>query len=213
MTQTYMTRERYNVIRSYLDTGRVVANTETGAVFFPYSRNSKSARKTDRAGYLITSMEFPDGSFKPVKVHQIIAVAGGLDPVGKTIDHINGNKQDNRLSNLRVLTGSENSLAAWHEQGLSTKENRARNENSGKTKLCNFCVKLIKYSKSHGGKVTEMAKLLGMSHSRISDIVHGKTWKEIGLEELEDTEDSEALENTEPSEALDDPEVKDMLGL
>ena len=204
MTQTYMTRERYNVIRSYLDTGRVVANTETGAVFFPYSRNSKSARKTDHAGYLITSMEFPDGSFKPVKVHQIIAVAGGLDPVGKTIDHINGNKQDNRLINLRVLTGSENTLAAWHEQGLSSKENRARNENSGKTNFSNRLVTLIKYCLMCGGKVTHIAKILGCAHSRISEIKSGKTWKEI---ELDDTQ------GPEPFDVLNDPEVKEMLGL
>ena len=204
MTQTYMTQERYNVIRSYLDTGRVVANTETGAVFFPYSRNSKANRKTDHAGYLIASMEFPDGSFKPVKVHQIIAVAGGLNPVGKTIDHINGNKLDNRLSNLRVLTGSENSKAAWHEQGLSSIENRARNENSGKTNFSNKLVALIKYCLMCGGKVTHIAKILGCAHSRISEIKSGKTWKEI---ELDDPEEPE------PFDVLNDPEVKEMLGL
>lgn len=203
MGHTYMTQERYDVIRSYLDTGRCIANTETGAVFFPYSRNSKSTRKTDHEGYLTTSMEFPDGSFKPVKVHQIIAVAGGLNPVGQTIDHINGDHMDNRLSNLRVLTGSENSKAAWHEQGLSTKENRARNEDSGKTNFSNRLVALIKYCLLCGGKVTRIAKILGCAHSRISEIKSGKTWKEI---ELDDPEEPE------PSGALDDPEVKEMLG-
>jgi len=180
-----MTEERYGVICQYLQSGRCIADIDTGIVSFPYSRNSKSNeyRYIDRGGYLVAGMEFPDGTWKPVKIHQIIAVAGGLYPVGKTIDHINGNKSDNRLCNLRVLTASENSRAAWHEQGLSTIENRARNENSGKTNFSNRMVALMKYCMDCGGKVTTIANIVGCSHSRISDIKHGKTWKEIDYQE------------------------------
>lgn len=178
-----MSEERYGVICHYLQTNRCIADIDTGMISFPNSRNSKQYWYTNRDGYLMTCMEFPDGTYKPVKVHQIIAVAGGLYPVGKTIDHINGNKSDNRLCNLRVLTASENSRAAWHEQGLSSTENRARNENSGKTNFSNRLVALMKYCMDCGGKVTTIAKIVGCSHSRVSDIKHGKTWKEIDYQE------------------------------
>ncbi len=173
-----MTLERYNAICEYLRTGRVIVDLETGCVKFPCSHNSKNERKPIN-GYLKAGIQFPDGTFKPVGIHQIVAVAGGLYPVGMTIDHINGNKQDNRFCNLRVVTGAENSRLAWHEQHLATKENRARNENSGKAKLRNADVAYIKWALQNGVGVVKLAKMFGLSHSRISDIKNGKTWVEI----------------------------------
>lgn len=43
---------------------------------------------------------------KPVYLHQIIFQ--GVVPPGMQIDHINRNKRDNRLCNLRVITRGEN---------------------------------------------------------------------------------------------------------
>jgi hypothetical protein len=43
---------------------------------------------------------------KGVPVHRIITAA----PKGKYVDHINGNKCDNRKSNLRIVSNSENCL-------------------------------------------------------------------------------------------------------
>ena len=174
-----MTQERFDVIKAYLRQGRVIAFLESGNVTFPKSRNSKAEPHIDARGYKTVSMEFPDGKYRPIKVHQIIAVAGGLNPVGMTIDHINGNKLDNRFCNLRVVSGSENAKLAWHEQGLATIENRARNENSGKTNFSNRLVSLIKYCLSIGGSVMKISEIVGCSHSRISEIKSGKTWKEI----------------------------------
>ena len=174
-----MSQERFDVIKAYLRQGRIIAFLESGNIHFTKSRNSKAEPHIDKSGYRVVSMEFPDGKHRPVRVHQIIAVAGGLNPVGMTIDHINGNKLDNRFCNLRVVSGSENSLLAWHEQGLATVENRARNENSGKTNFSNRLVRLIKYCLSNGGSVMKIAEIVGCSHSRISEIKSGKTWKEI----------------------------------
>lgn len=177
-----MTQERYDTIKRYLSFNRIIVDKENGKVTFLNSRNSKDNQYIDKSGYKVVSMEFPDGTYKPVKIHQIIAVAGGMNPVGMTIDHINGNKLDNRFENLRIVSGSENSRLAWHEQGLSTVENRARNENSGKTNFSNRMVALMKYCMDCGGKVTTIAKIVGCSYSRISEIKSGKTWKEIKYE-------------------------------
>ena len=180
-----MSQERYSVIKRYIDEKRVICDLKMGTIEFPKSRNSKEIPYISKSGYARTTMLFDDGKYRPVGVHQIIAIAGGLNPVGKVIDHINGNKLDNRLCNLRILTGSENTLAAWHEQGLATKENRARNESSGKTNFSNRLVAMIKYCLAMGGSVTQIAMIVGCSHSRISDIKSGKTWKEIDYKQKE----------------------------
>ena len=175
-----MSLERYNVILEYLRTGRVVVDLMTGNIKFPKLHNPTQKRKTDkRGGYLTAGMVFPNGKCKPVKVHQIVAVAGGLYPVGKTIDHINGIKTDNRFCNLRVLTSIENIKVAWHEQFLNTKQNRARNENSGKTHLKNVDVEHIKWMLQNGASVVELARQYGVAHSRISEIKQGRTWGNI----------------------------------
>lgn len=177
-----MSQERFDVILEYLRTGRVLVDLETGNIKLPFSHNSKDMKKPNKQGYLTVSMQFPDGTHKPVRIHQIVAVAGGLNPVGMTIDHINGNKLDNRFANLRVVTSAENTRLAWHEQHLASVENRARNENSGKTNLKNTDVAHIKWMLQNGASVVKLAKEYGVSHSRISEIKSGKTWVEIQAE-------------------------------
>jgi hypothetical protein len=73
--------------------------------------NSKMAGKqafttiAKTGGYFIGTL---DGS-KGIKAHRVIwKLIYGEDPVGKEIDHINGNPKDNRIENLRLVDRSEN---------------------------------------------------------------------------------------------------------
>lgn len=56
-------------------------------------------------------------------VHQVIAVAGGLDVEGMTINHKDGNKQNNRIDNLEAISNLENIQHAI-ANGLRDYENR-----------------------------------------------------------------------------------------
>ena len=87
-----------------------------------YIENKKYTRKkkqtTDTYGYKVTSI-----NGKQEKVHRIVMEAfKGKSAL--TVDHLNMNKQDNRLENLEYVTSGENSKRAcgikvkWNGKGF-----------------------------------------------------------------------------------------------
>lgn len=85
---------------------------------------------TDRDGYKMVNLK-RNGKHATEKVHRLIAMAFIPNPDSKPIvDHINGNRQDNRVCNLRWFTPKEN---------LSTPLARYHNSIAGKLRVikCN----------------------------------------------------------------------------
>ena len=81
-------------------------DSETGILYFKHHRERRYIGRPvgglDCYGYLVTS-----SNGKHVKVHRIIWKLV-YNETPDTIDHINGNKTDNRILNLRSVTSSEN---------------------------------------------------------------------------------------------------------
>ena len=74
--------------------------------------NDKSLRmlkqRKDKNGYMIVKL-YNNGKSKNVKIHRLLGIHFIPQIEGKNlIDHINRNKQDNRLENLRWVNESEN---------------------------------------------------------------------------------------------------------
>jgi hypothetical protein len=71
------------------------------------------SQSCDRNGYLKIALSIDNGKPKTFNVHRLIAKAFiGIND-GMVVDHIDGDKKNNNISNLRVVTHSENIRAHY----------------------------------------------------------------------------------------------------
>jgi len=143
---------------------------EDGNVF-SHRRDIKLKPRLVSGGYLGVRL---DG--KGRLIHRLVAEAFLPNFLEKPqVNHIDGNKTNNALSNLEMATSSENLLHAVRT-GLKVS---VKGENNGKAKLSNADVITIKMLLLKGEKGVYIAKKFGVSHPTISLIKSGKRWKQI----------------------------------
>ena len=109
-----------NLIRMALDEGLILADTESGILYRPNGK--RVVPEMNPKGYLRFRITI-HGHKCHFRVHRVVYIAlHGSIPKGYHIDHINGNKQDNRGCNLQPLTDTENK----RKQVAMRRENRQR---------------------------------------------------------------------------------------
>lgn len=174
-----MTKDEY--IAWNLAEGNIIADTDKGKVYAtrgaggcPY-KEPKELSGTELNGYKVVSIR--NGATKlQCRVHRIIWIAAhGIIPEGYVIDHINNDKQDNRLSNLQLLTPTENSHKAkedgLYKCGLDNKATKVDPE------LKDEIAFLYEFSEM---SYRDLAEVYGISKSRIAQIVTEVGWTDIG---------------------------------
>lgn len=113
---------------------------------------------------------------RTIKVHHIICIAGGLNLLsGLSVNHINGDKLDNQLTNLEVVTHSEN-MQHMYDTGLKRPK---KGTELSYTKLNEELVVYVKRQINQGAVIRELAKELGVGEASLYDIKRGKTWSHI----------------------------------
>lgn len=108
--------------------------------------------------------------------HRLIweAVNGPI-PAGFEINHKNGIKTDNRITNLELVTHQENMRHAYR---IGLKSNRGDKHPS--RKLCSTQVREIRQLLKVGSDCRDLARQFGVTRETIYHIRARKTWSHLG---------------------------------
>jgi hypothetical protein len=109
-------------------------------------------------------------------VHRLVAMAF-LPTVasGRHVNHMDGNKLNNRVDNLEWATPRENTRHAWRT-GLCTP---VQGERSGNSKLCDNDVYIIRCAARHGIPLSMIASRYGVTYQLIYQIATFKIWRHL----------------------------------
>jgi DNA-binding NarL/FixJ family response regulator len=130
----------------------------------------------DKKGYHHITLS-NNGQRTTYLVHRLVAQQYLPNPFNLTqVNHIDGNKSNNNLSNLEWVNGSTNIL---HSFGL--KLSSYKGDKNGRAKLTEAEVIQIKQLLLQGVKNKEIADKFGISKSVICDIKHKRKWSHIDL--------------------------------
>lgn len=137
-----------------------------------YSKHTKTLRKprTEKLGYLSVDL-WNNNYMKRLKVHRMVAQAFIVNPENKPqVNHKDGDKANNKLSNLEWATAKENSQHAYSNK-LSRPTVGARH---GRSKLTELEAFFIKHSELPN---KDLATEFGVSQRLIRKIKQGELWK------------------------------------
>lgn len=166
-----------STIRALLDSGILKADHPTGKIFkrrqrpLVYDTWRELVQTPDHKGYIRLKISHRGKIYK-LLAHRIVLIsAHGAVPEGMEPDHINRDKTDNRLENLRFVT----------RQGNADNRNRLdwTGIRNGRSKLNPDTVRELRALRTVGVSVREICSRFGISKGTYSAVVSGITWREV----------------------------------
>ncbi len=145
-----------------------------------YGPKSVHIMKTNlnRSGYEKVSLSRQGCRVKTAMIHRLVAAAFIPNPGGKRcVNHINGIKTDNHVTNLEWVSHSENMVHAL-KTGLRQNQDGA---NNCMAKLTEADVRSIRRI---GSAIPQhkLGKIFGVAQSVISAVLRGRSWKSVAEE-------------------------------
>lgn len=149
--------------------------TENGDIFSCLGRVERRLRASFLPkGYAVLGLQVSPNEQVQCLVHQVVYLQfrGAFDS-RLEIDHINGNKADNRLNNLQAVTPLENVSRAV-KLGLVP-----RGTQHYLAKLGAADVRRIRRLVANGAVQAHLAREYGVSTGTIRDLLQRKTWRHV----------------------------------
>lgn len=132
-------------------------------------RSRRIATRVSRNGYRMACIRV-DGRPITVLIHRLIATAFVPNPSGRReVNHRDGNKLNNEISNLEWVSRSENTAHAWR-LGLKDAKQHRRGEDHYGAKVTADQVRAIRNGS---------AETFGLSRSAIRHILSGRSWRHV----------------------------------
>lgn len=127
--------------------------------------------------YFAVNLRNNSGERKLKKVHRLVAEAFIPNPGGlPQIDHKDGNKNNNSVSNLEWVTGEENYRRALNMGLACSKGSRNGNAKLTDEQVTEIRKTHIRESRNFGAMA--LSRKYGVHRSTIEKIVNGESWKE-----------------------------------
>lgn len=146
---------------------------DLGNIYSDISGKMKTRNKGNTEYQIINLMTL-EGKKKTFRVHRLVMMA--FHPIQNMndmeVNHIDGNKQNNALSNLQWCTASENQLHAFQIGSQKPRKGKKSNFN----KFTQKDVDKIFNLRRKGLTQKQIAEKIGCTRSNISYILSKKTW-------------------------------------
>lgn len=128
-----MNAERLEALITILDSGKYIVDVKKGEIRSKKRPHFGVLGYVDKkTGYVLICFGHKGLRFL-YRVHEVIVVAAGLNLLGLTVNHKSGNKEDNRIKNLEVMTSRDNTKHAW-DTGLNVRGNSKKGKLKKQTK-------------------------------------------------------------------------------
>lgn len=136
------------------------------------SKSNRFLNMYNFRGYLRVGITVAKGIQKNFFVHRLVAIAFiPTNDQNLQVNHIDGNKQNNRISNLEWVTSKENIQHAW-----LTGLNRNFGDSHFKSKLNVEDAKSIMDLHHKGKTQGEISEIFGISRFPVYQIINKKHW-------------------------------------
>ena len=136
------------------------------------------AQNSGKKGYLRVSSRIHG----VMLVHRLVALTWIQNPDAlPVINHIDGNKENNRIENLEWCTQSYNMKHA-HRNGLAKGMVLLKGDKSIAAKLTERKVANIKFRLLHGDRAVDLAKEYGVNKNTIAELKAGRSWSHVNAD-------------------------------
>lgn len=143
----------------------------------------------NKHGYCVLTVRPVPKKQVNIRVHRIVAeVFLGICPEGYVVNHKDGNKLNNYVTNLEYVTSSENNIHAL-ENGLrhvaDMEKVIKRGEESPHSIITEeMAIEMLKYAYVHNCGCRKLAQIFNTTRGVTGNLLANRTWKHIDREKI-----------------------------